>query len=126
MPPEEEKRRKSIAYILRRRKRGRKVGANSGDVVKSWAEYSEVNFTPSGGYSPWWRILLVVVVPLIVLSPAIIIGAGQGAQDLVNRGVPTTLWVLLIILSLISLFFMAYVGLTVWRFIKSMRPHKNE
>lgn len=130
MPPDEEKRRKSIAYILRRRKRGRKVRANSKDVVKSWAEYSEVNFKPTGGYSPWWRILLVFIVPLIVLSPAIIIGASQGAQDLVDRVVPATLWVLLtilaIVLSLTTLFFVAYAGLTVWRTLESVRPHKNE
>ena len=130
MPPDEEKRRKSIAYILRRRKRGRKVGANSGEVVKSWAEYSEVNFKPTGGYSPWWRRLLVIFVPLIVMSPAIIIGWSQGAQDLVDRGVPTTLWVLLTILSillaLIFVFFFAYAGLTIWRFIASLSSHKNE
>ena len=130
MPPDEEKRRKSIAYILRRRKRGRKVGANSGEVVKSWAEYSEVNFRPSAAQTVWWRWFLPMIVPLMVLAPFIIIGWSQGAQDLVDRGVPIEVWILVSILGLIgglvALFASAYIGLTVWRFLRSLRPHKNE
>ncbi len=130
MSPEEAKRRKSIAYILRRRKRGRKMSANSGRDVKSWAEYSEVNFKPSGGYSVLGRISLLIVVPLMVMSSGLIIGFSRGAQDLVDRPVTLELWVLLAVLSfLLTLTLIAagaYIALTLWRNIRSLRSHKNE
>lgn len=130
MSPDEENRRKSIAYILRRRKRGRKVGANSGEVVKSWGEYSEVNFKPTGSHSSWWRLALIVIVPLMVLAPAIIISSAQGAQELQHIGVPPILWVLLvtlaIVLGAVCLISGAYVCMTVWRLIQTALPHKKE
>ena len=130
MLQDEEKRRKSIAYILRRRKRGRKIGANSGELVKSWAEYSEVNFRPSAAQTVWWRWLLPVIVPLMMLAPFLIISWSQGAQDVVDRGVPIEVWILISILGLIGglvvIFASAYIGLTLWRSVRSFRAHKNE
>lgn len=51
LTPEEVRRRSSIRYILRRRGRAVKQRANSGAVQKSWAEFGEVNFKPSGSRS---------------------------------------------------------------------------
>lgn len=123
MPPDDEKRRKSIAYILRRRKRGRKVGANSGEVVKSWAEYSEVSFKPNASYSPTIRFMLFLIVPLMIAAPIIIIAFGQNAQDVVDRPVPETLWVLLTILFAViaatTVFACAYIILSIVRVVRS-------
>jgi len=130
MSPDEENRRKSIAYILRRRKRGRKIGANSADVVKSWAEYGEVNFKPTGSHSGRWRWLLIPIVPLVVLAPVIIIGSAQGAEELEQLGVPPTLWALLSVLAIVlggvCLFSSAYILMTIWRLIRRLWSHKNE
>ncbi|MEZ5998492.1 MAG: hypothetical protein R3B98_07345 [Hyphomonas sp.] len=41
----------ALRRVVRRRDRRRKPGANSGEKVYSWAEYSEVNFTPTGDRS---------------------------------------------------------------------------
>tara|TARA_Y100001947_G_scaffold118110_1_gene102168 strand:+ start:1260 stop:1655 length:396 start_codon:yes stop_codon:yes gene_type:complete len=69
LSPEEAKRRASIRYILRRRGRANKARANSGAVVKSWAEFGEVNFKPDGD-SGWGRYLsAVVVIGLLVALP---------------------------------------------------------
>ena len=51
LAPDETRRRRSIRFILRRRGRAHKQRANSGAVQKSWAEYSEVNFKPTGSRS---------------------------------------------------------------------------
>lgn len=127
---QDKKRRKAIAYILRRRKRGRKVGANSGEVVKSWAEYSEVNFTPAGSYTPWWRCLLLIFVPIIILTPAIIIGGSQNAFKLSDTDVHPIAWALIALLGLLllvlSAFTIAYIALTIWRFVRSLLPQRNE
>lgn len=69
LSPEEAKRRASIRYILRRRGRASKTRANSGAVVKSWAEFGEVSFKPDGD-SGWGRYLsAVVVIGLLVALP---------------------------------------------------------
>ena len=130
MSPDEAKRRKSIAYILRRRKRGRKVGANSGEVVKSWGEYSEVSFKPNAAYSNAARYLLIFLVPLMIAAPIIIIGFSQGAQDLVDREVPTVLWILLSVLTIVivttTVFSVAYIALAIARVVRSQSTHKTE
>lgn len=131
MPTEsEKKRRAAIAYLLRRRKRGRKTGANSGQPVKSWAEYGEVNYTPSGSQLPGWRWLLPVSFPFIVLIPALIIANGQAAQDLYWVGLHPVAWtmlgVLALILIVIAVFFLAYAALSIWRIIRANLPHKKE
>ena len=135
MPPDEEKRRKSIAYILRRRKRGRKVGANSGEVVKSWAEASQVKFTPTACYSGKWRWLMIpawfaaVSVPWVFLYVAAI-PAHRHAEDLAHPQLHPVGLVLIALVGMlvvaIALFASAYIGLTIWRFVRSLRLHKNE
>ena len=122
------KRRKSIAYILRRRKRGRKQGANSKTIVKSWAEYSEVNFTPTGSYSHKWRWLLPILTPILVFSSIIVIASYQDLQDFAEAPVGFFGWFLLVALALlllaVSVFFIVYAFLAVWRSIRS--HHKKE
>ncbi|NQY13146.1 MAG: hypothetical protein HRT81_04700 [Henriciella sp.] len=129
MPPDEEKRRKSIAYILRRRKRGRKVGANSGEVVKSWAEASEVNFKPTGAKSNSWRWLVfpawlsAVTLPWMFFVVARI-PFNSHAEDLAHPELHPIGWVLVIVACLLIIaicgFALAYIGLTVWRLVRSL------
>lgn len=47
-----------LKRLLRRRGRRTKTGANSGEKVYSWAEYGQVNFTPSGHRSWAGRIIV--------------------------------------------------------------------
>lgn len=117
-------RRASIAYILRRRKRGGKTRSNSGEPVKSWAEYGEVNFTPTGSTSPTWiRWLLLPLGLLFCALPLIIIGAARGYDDLdpanvsfVTYGLVAITGFLIIAILIFSLLFLA---LNIWRFIRS-------
>lgn len=135
MPPDEEKRRKSIAYILRRRKRGRKVGANSGEVVKSWAEYSEVSFKPSGSYSEKWRWIMIPAWLAAASAPLLFFAAPQSgfqrhSENLAHSGLHPVGWALvamaLILAFVIFVFAAAYIGLAIWRFIRSFGSYKNE
>jgi len=135
MPPDEEKRRKSIAYIMRRRKRGRKLSANSGEVVKSWAEYSEVNFKPTGAYMEHGRSLILLASCIAAASPLIILAAAQffavrHSEDLRHAELHPVGWVLVIAVALLSLticlFAVAYIGVSIWRFAKHLRLYKNE
>lgn len=66
---EDEKRRASIRYILRRRARASKQRANSGAVVKSWGEYQEVSFKPDGDSSWWGYLSVVVIIGLLAVLP---------------------------------------------------------
>lgn len=122
-PDKEAKRRKSIAYILRRRKRGRRVGGNSHQVVKSWAEYGEVNFTPSGSYSSGWRRWIwVLAVPLAIFAPVIIAAASQDNHRLAGTDGPLLLLVLLGLLAIVSAGVIGITGLYVlthiWRLFR--------
>lgn len=69
LTPEEEKRLASIRYILRRRGRANKQRSNSGAPVKSWAEYSEVNFTPDGDSSYWKYASAAIILVLLAALP---------------------------------------------------------
>lgn len=135
MSPDEKKRRQSIAYILRRRKRGRKVGANSKAVVKSWAEYSEVSFSPRGAYSTRWRWLFFPAWAVAAAIPWIFIAAYQAtfathAETLEHDPLDPTGWVLVVIVGLliiaVSAFSIAYMSMSIWRVLRSVLPHKNE
>ena len=135
MSVDEEKRRQSIAYILRRRKRGRRVGANSGEVVKSWAEASEVNFKPTASYSGNWRWLTIPAWLAAASAPwlfflAARVSFNSHAEDLAHPELHPIGWVLISLAGLlifaISVFALAYIGVTIWRFVRSLRPHKNE
>jgi len=131
-PEAEAKRRKSIAYILRRRKRGRKSGANSGDVVKSVNRRirGHVVFKPSGGVSPWWQRLLFLFIPILIISPAFMIGPAGSAFDLEEANIHPFAWVIIGTLGVLSIgvmcFAAAYFSLSIWRAILRLVPHKKE
>lgn len=127
----EAKRRKSIAYILRRRKRGRRIGANSGKVVKSWAEYSEVNFTPSGAHANGWRrAIWLVVLPLAVLAPFVVIASSGNAHRLAEANTPLFAWVIFALLGLVlagvAVFASAFTLISAWRALRRLFGYKNE
>lgn len=130
MPPDEEKRRKSIAYILRRRKRGRKVGANSGRVVEILTPRGrgKVSFQPSGSASGWWRFLNVLVGIAIFISPWVVFALPNwtpwsGHGGIIDR---TLVAVLTSLLGLIVVFAIVYVCLTMFRILRFNIAHKNE
>lgn len=130
-PDKEAKRRHSIAYILRRRKRGRRAGGNSGEVVKSWAEYSEVSFTPTGSYSSgWWRLVWVLALPLAVLAPIIIIATTTDAHRIDETETPLFGWIVLGLLAVVSagvvVFALIYLMTSIGRFLNARLLHKNE
>ncbi|MBO6688671.1 MAG: hypothetical protein JJ931_00955 [Henriciella sp.] len=130
-PDKEAKRRKSIAYILRRRKRGRRIGANSGRVVKSWAEYSAVTLKPTGSYmSTWQRLLWFPIVPLAIALPFIVMAGAGDAQELVVAEIHPLAWVLIGLLALIilciSVLVVSYTLLCLWRAVGRLVGYKNE
>lgn len=127
---EEEKRRKSIAYIMRRRKRGRKVGANSGEVVAVLTPRGrgQVVFRPSGSASGWWRFMNVLAGLAIVVCSYLVfalpdlppLGWHGGLVD------QTIVWALLSLVAIVGLFACAYISLTLFRIIQSNMVHRNE
>ena len=106
------------------------MGANSGDTVKSWAEYSEVNYTQFGAYMTRWRWVLLLVFPLPVLLPFVIIANGQNAINAADAQLGFLGWVLLTVLvaivSVIVVFALAFAITSLWRVLRSQWPHKNE
>lgn len=131
-PDKEAKRRKSIAYILRRRKRGRRIGANSGGPVKSVQRKirGHVVFTPCGGASGWWRFSFILVAVMISIFPIFIFAlAGSPKLHHVDDhsplaplfGVPIA-----VLMALICGFALVYTLVSIWRFIRARMPHKNE
>ena len=125
------KRRKSIAFILRRRKRGRKARANSGDNVKSWAEYSEVNFTPTGSAMPTWlRVLMPLGIILILFSSCFMVIVPEDSLDLRDNQPTIFLNILLIVLAVLCILaafvFVVYAILLFYRLIKGKLTQRNE
>jgi len=130
-PDKEAKRRKSIAYILRRRKRGRRLGANSHAAVKSWAEYSEVTLKPTGSYmSSWLRLLWFPIVPFAIALPFIVIAGAGDAQNLAVAEIHPMAWALIGLLILIVLcvitFTAAFTLLSLRRATRRLFGYKNE
>lgn len=71
------KRRASIRYILRRRKRAANLGANSGAPIKAWARERAYTFTPSGNQSAFQMLgygLLIFLAFLAMFGPFILMG----------------------------------------------------
>ncbi len=138
MPSDAEtKRRQSIAYILRRRKRGRKTGANSGAPVKSWAEYSEVSFTPTGSYLRWGRWLIFVGALFAMALPVVFLSmlaqpADHHRETLAFESVQLHPigWVLVALIGLLSVtlavFAIAFIVLAIRRVLRANWPYKKE
>lgn len=133
MDPDKEARRlASIRYILRRRKRGRRVGANSGGVVKSVQRKirGHMTFQPSGGASGWWRFSFIFVAMLIAAFPwFVFMLAGSPTLHLVDTNSPLAILFgvpIIILCVLISGFALAYTVLSTWRFLRAKLVHKNE
>ena len=131
-PDKQAKRRKSIAYILRRRKRGRRAGANSGGSVKSIQRKmrGHVTFKPSGSASGWWRFSFLFVAALIAAFPwFVFLLAGKPTLHLVDENSPLA-WLfgvpIIILSALICGFASAYVLLSIWRFMRAKLFYKNE
>lgn len=131
-PDKEAKRRKSIAYILRRRKRGRRIGANSGGSIKSVQRKirGHVVFTPSGSASGWWRFSFIPVALMISVFPVFVfVLTGTPALHNVDDHSPMApLFAapIFILLALICVFTLAYTVVSIWRFVRARWPHKNE
>ncbi len=71
-----------LKRLLRRRSRRTKPHANSGAKVYSWAEYGQVNFTPTGDYSKLSTILgVLAVVGSILIVPALFFLAGSAEEE---------------------------------------------
>lgn len=131
-PDKEVKRRKSIAYILRRRKRGRRMGANSGGEIKSVQRKmrGHVTFKPSGSASGWWRFSFILIAALIAAFPwFVFVLTGTPTLYHINEGSPLAIvfGVPIILLSLLILgFALAFTIVSVHRFLRAKLPHKNE
>ncbi|GAB5458598.1 MAG: hypothetical protein Hens3KO_16280 [Henriciella sp.] len=69
------KRRSSIRYILRRRKRAASLGANSGAPIKAWARERAYTFTPSGNQSAVQMLGYGFLVFLALGGPFFLMGA---------------------------------------------------
>ena len=129
---QEKKRRAAIAYVLRRRKRGRKLGANSGQVVKSVNRRirGHMIFKPSASMNMWWRFGMVGLALLICLFPLFIFALPSAPHLQVHHeSSPAGLTLLIpavVLLLLIAGFAAAYIALSIWRFIRSLIPHKKE
>ena len=71
-----------LKYVLRRRGRNRKTGANTGEKVYGWAEYSQVNFTPSGDHSRISSIFGVLATfGALLIVPTIFVLAASAGED---------------------------------------------
>jgi len=71
-----------LKRLLRRRGRRTKTGANTGEKVYSWAEYSQVNFTPSGDRSSLsYGLGALLIIFAMLLVPVVV-----GAVDAVIQG----------------------------------------
>ena len=133
----EQKRRASIAYILRRRKRGRKTGAKSGGVVKSVNRKirGHMTFTPMGiamdrsRYLTLAATVATISLPLLCL---IVLGfaASRNAETLAHDGLDPLGLVLVSAVAVLALgvavFSVAYLVLFVRRWLSSLLTHKNE
>ena len=71
-----------LKRLLRRRGRRTKTGANTGEKVYSWAEYSQVNFTPSGDHSRLSTIVGTLgTIGSILIVPSIFFLAASAGED---------------------------------------------
>jgi len=110
-----------LKRLLRRRGRRTKTGANSGEKVYSWAEYGQVNFTPTGDHSKISRALgTLVAVGVLLIVPGMFIvttiDRGDGFIPL-DRIAGETLQAILT-LSIFCLLMVLPVGLIAWIYVR--------
>lgn len=135
-PDPEVKRQKSIAFILRRRTRARKLGANAGGVIKSTQKRmrGHLVFEPSGSYMGPWRFLVflgflgAIAIPFAFLS-VLNIDPGHSHETLAHTGNDFVGWGLLglcaILLIAICAFAIAYLALFFWRVLQTPHPSQK-
>ena len=87
-----------LKRLLRRRGRRLKTGANTGEKVYSWAEYSQVNFTPSGdrsslgcGVIGFLAIFALLLAPLVVGATYAIVD-GKSPAEILAGSLIALLW----------------------------------
>jgi hypothetical protein len=106
------------------------MGANSNAPIKSWAEYSDITFRPSGSNSPIAHWLLLPLGFVLAISPLLIMIGANGAEDAGLIELPKLGWIMLMILAVLllvtALFFLVYAGLSIWRIVQANQTHKNE
>nr|WP_321511645.1 hypothetical protein [uncultured Hyphomonas sp.] len=97
-----------LKRLLRRRNRRMKTGANSGDKVYSWAEYSQVNFTPTGDRSSIsYGLIAFLFAFAFLLIPVLV-----GVTDAVLEGQNFFVLVRYIIRALLDGFFFLVLAAT--------------
>lgn len=93
-----------LKRLLRRRGRRGKVGANTGEKVYSWAEYSQVNFTPTGDRSSLGCGLGALLVMFALLLVPVVVGTVDAVIE--GRSLPDILGAIIQ-----SIFVYAIIGL---------------
>lgn len=95
-----------LKRLLRRRNRRMKTGANSGEKVYSWAEYSQVNFTPTGdrsslgyGIVGFLAVFAFFLMPVIVGATSAIVD-GKDLAGIISSTLVSILWFVLAGVSL--------------------------
>jgi uncharacterized membrane protein len=98
--------------------------------IKSWAEYSDVTFKPSGSNSPIARWFLLPLGFVLAISPLLMIIGADGAEDAGLIELSQLGWIMLMILAVLllvtALFFLVYAELSIWRIVRANQTHKNE
>lgn len=78
----------------------------------------------------WQRFLWLPIVPLAIILPFLIIAGGGDAQVLAEAEIHPITWILIgtlaVILLAITCFATAYFGLSLWRALRRLVPHRKE
>ena len=104
-----------LKRLLRRRGRRHKVSANTGDKVYSWAEYGQVNFTPSGDSSFVSRLFGIFAILMAFLIVPIIFLTAQYTADGPNRIVD------MLLMGLLGFGVIGFAAILLMFFVASVR-----
>lgn len=91
-------------------------------------------FTPSGGSVAWWqRMIWLIAIPLaflLVFFPTYLIGLHLDDPQPQYGGYPPHAWLIFGMLGIVSAgvigFATAYFGLSLWRALRRLVPHRKE
>ena len=115
----------TLRRMSRRRHRAQKTGANSGTAEKSWAEYSQYSFTPSGDHAIFFRLLWPVfgIGTIVAVTCALIYGDHYSVSWGDKSGWEYALagYVLLTVGVLCAMMSVAAIAVGVVRIIKDSR-----